>query len=132
MVAIKDIQAANAQLTEHTAPRVAVFGGGTSGIAKATAKRLVSLGFPIKIYLIARSASESSIAAFGQELRMINDKAEVVFLPGEISLLSEVRRTSLEILKDESSIDLLFLAAGYAPFSGRDSQLFSSYRLFFD
>lgn len=122
MVCLKDIQAANAQLSEKTAPKVAVFAGGTSGIGKLTIKRLVTLGFPVKVYIIGRPSTEEATKLFIAELQEANPNAELIWTPGEISLLSEVKRISEDVSKSESSIDLLFLTAGYAPFGERKSK----------
>jgi hypothetical protein len=55
----------------------------------------------------------------GEELSDINPKAEIVWLEGEISLLSENKRLCEIIKSRESQVDLLFLTAGYAPFGPR-------------
>ncbi|EHK17594.1 uncharacterized protein TRIVIDRAFT_42829 [Trichoderma virens Gv29-8] len=119
MVSYKEIQASNALINDATAPRVAVFAGGTSGIGKFTIRALVSTGASVRIYLVGRKSSEESSRAFIQELNAINPKADIVWTEGEISLLAEVKRICEHIKKTESRVDLLFLTAGYAPFGTR-------------
>ncbi|KAH6689486.1 hypothetical protein F5X68DRAFT_260167 [Plectosphaerella plurivora] len=118
MVAINEIKVANAKLTASTVPRVSVFVGGTSGIGKATIKRLASTGFPVKIYVVGRKSTRPAMEPFLDELRTANPKADLVWAEGEIALLSEVKRICRDIEAAESSVDLLFLSAGYAPLGG--------------
>ncbi|KAI0448217.1 hypothetical protein F4803DRAFT_14080 [Xylaria telfairii] len=119
MVSHKYIQASNALINDATAPRVAVFVGGTSGIGKLTVRALVATGASIRIYLVGRKSSEERTRAFIQELHAINPKAELVWAEGEVALLAESRRVCDIIKRKESSVDLLFLTAGYAPFGER-------------
>lgn len=120
MVAYKEILAANAGINESNAPQVAVFAGGTSGTGKYTIKALVSIGAPVKIYLIGRKSSETPMQEFIQELKTINPRAEVIWTEAEISLLAETKRVCEIIRAKESRVDLLMLTAGYAPFKGRE------------
>ena len=119
MVSYKEIQASNALLNDATAPRVAVFVGGTSGIGKFTVEALVATGASVRIYLVGRKSSEERMHAFIQELHAINPKAEVIWTECEIALLAETKRVCEIIKSKESRIDLLFLTAGYAPFGTR-------------
>ncbi|KAM0276037.1 hypothetical protein ACHAQH_007162 [Verticillium albo-atrum] len=119
MVAIKLIRACNAQLNDKTVPQVAVFVGGTSGIGKATLQSLVNVGSPVKAYIVGRASTESAMKPFLDELRASNSQANLIYVPGEVSLLSEVKRISIDIKSREPKIDLLFLSAGYAPLGGR-------------
>ncbi|KAJ8117828.1 hypothetical protein ONZ43_g4115 [Nemania bipapillata] len=119
MVSYKDIQASNSLINDATAPRVAVFVGGTSGIGKLTIQALVATGASTRIYLVGRKGSEERTRTFIQELHTISAKAEVIWIEGEIALLAETKRICDVIKKTESRIDLLFLTAGYAPFGAR-------------
>lgn len=119
MVSYKEIQASNALINDATAPRVAVFVGGTSGIGKITVRALVATGASVRIYLVGRKSSEERTQAFIQELHVINAKAEVIWTEGEIALLAETKRVCEAIKSKESRVDLLFLTAGYAPFGER-------------
>jgi NAD(P)-dependent dehydrogenase (short-subunit alcohol dehydrogenase family) len=120
MVSQTEIQASNALINDATAPRIAVFVGGTSGIGKFTIKALVATGASVRIYLVGRKSSEERMAAFLQELHAINPKAEVIWTEGEISLLAETKRICEVIKSKEQRVDLLFLTAGYAPFGARN------------
>jgi NAD(P)-dependent dehydrogenase (short-subunit alcohol dehydrogenase family) len=119
MVSYKEIQASNALINDATAPRVAVFVGGTSGIGKFTVRALVATGASVRIYLVGRKSSEERMHAFIQELHAINPKAEVIWTEGEVALLAETKRVCEAIKSKESRVDLLFLTAGYAPFGTR-------------
>ena len=119
MVSYKEIQASNALINDATAPRVAVFVGGTSGIGKFTVRALVATAASVRIYLVGRKSSEERMHAFIQELHAINPKAEVIWTEGEIALLAETKRVCEAIKSKESRVDLLFLTAGYAPFGTR-------------
>ncbi|KFY39697.1 hypothetical protein V494_03874 [Pseudogymnoascus sp. VKM F-4513 (FW-928)] len=120
MVSFKKIKAANALINDATAPRVAVFAGGTSGIGKLTVKALVATGASVRIYLIGRKSAEERTAVFIQELQTLNPKAEIIWVEGEISLLAETKRVCELIKSKESRLDLLFMTTGYAPFGPRN------------
>jgi len=119
MVAFKEILASNAKINDANAPRVSVFAGATSGIGKLTLQALVATGASLRIYLVGRASAASRTQAWIAELQATNPKAEIIWTEGEISLLAEVKRISELIKAKESSVDLLFLTAGYAPFGGR-------------
>ncbi|KAI0123768.1 hypothetical protein BJ170DRAFT_94043 [Xylariales sp. AK1849] len=119
MVSYKEIQASNALINDATAPRVAVFVGGTSGIGKLTVKALVATGASVRIYLVGRKSSAERMHAFIQELHAINPKAEVIWTEGEVALLAETKRVCEAIKSKESRVDLLFLTMGYAPLGTR-------------
>jgi hypothetical protein len=117
MTLLAQIRASNAQLTEATTPRTAVFVGATDGIGKRALTKLVSTGFPLKAYVIGRNKDRDQ--ALLRELCAINNKAELVYLEGQISLMSEVIRLTSVILEKEQKIDILFHSAAFLPFLGR-------------
>lgn len=119
MVRFSDIRASNALINDATAPHVAVFVGGTSGIGQLTIKALVATGASVRVYLVGRKSSEERSKAFIQELHVANPKSEVIWVEGEISLLAETKRVCEVIKRKETRVDLLFLTAGYAPFGPR-------------
>jgi NAD(P)-dependent dehydrogenase (short-subunit alcohol dehydrogenase family) len=119
MVPYKEIQASNTLINDETAPRIAVFVGGTSGIGNLTIRALVATGASSRIYLIGRKSSEVRMHAFILELHAINPKAEVIWMEGEVALLAETKRVCEAIKSKESRVDLLFLTTGYAPFGTR-------------
>lgn len=121
MVKISLIRECNNKIDESSAPRVAVFVGGTAGIGRITLARLVGLGTSLKAYVVGRKQSEQSFRPVIEELQQGNPKATVIWVEGEVSLLSEVKRICDRIRTLESSIDLLFMTPGYAPFAGRMS-----------
>ena len=111
MVSISDAKASNARITKDTVPYVAVLTGGTDGIGKATLVRLVGTNQPIKIYVIGRNGDKHK--PFLNDLRKSNQKADIVWLEGQVSLLAEVKRLCDTIKVRETSIDILFMSAGF-------------------
>ncbi|KAI1201092.1 hypothetical protein F5X97DRAFT_291295 [Nemania serpens] len=120
MVSYREISASNALINDATAPRVAVFVGGTSGIGNITMRALVATGASVRIYLVGRKSSAERMRALIGELQTINSKAEVIWTQGEVALLAETKRVCETIKTQESQVDLLFLSTGYAPFDGRN------------
>jgi NADP-dependent 3-hydroxy acid dehydrogenase YdfG len=127
MVKISTIQESNAKIDSSSTPRVAVFVGGTAGIGKLTLAELAALGTSFKAYVIGRGRSKASFVTFRDELQQANQNAEIVWIDGEVSLLSEVKRICSYIKTLEKSVDLLFMTTGYAPFGGRQSRCQSCY-----
>ncbi|KAK1980238.1 hypothetical protein LZ30DRAFT_723866 [Colletotrichum cereale] len=122
MVAIAQVRQSNAKLTAETVPRTAVFVGGTSGIGRLTLTELVSLGLSVKAYVVGRKATEAATRPLLEDLRRRNPSAELVWVEGEVSLLSETKRICEWIKARESRLDFLCLTAGYAPFGGRNKK----------
>ncbi|KAJ3466592.1 hypothetical protein MRS44_004156 [Fusarium solani] len=114
------IRASNALITEASVPKTAVFVGGTDGIGKATLRELVSKRFPIKVYIIGRN--EAGHRALLDELRSLNPEADLIYVQGQISLIADSQRIAKHISAQEDKIDLLFLSAGYLPFTGRQGE----------
>ncbi|RGP75388.1 short chain dehydrogenase reductase family [Fusarium sporotrichioides] len=119
MVSFKDIQTSNALINDATAPRIAVFVGGTSGIGKFTLQALVERGTSIRIYLVGRESAQQRTETFIQHMHTINPKAEIIWVQGEVSLLADTKKVCDVIKTKEKSVDLLFLSTGYAPFTNR-------------
>jgi NADP-dependent 3-hydroxy acid dehydrogenase YdfG len=125
MATLSEIKASNARITEETMPRVAVFVGATAGIGKATLALLVSKKIPIKAYIIGRNGEKHK--AFLDELRQSNDKADIVWLEGQVSLLADTKRLCEEIKAREKTIELLFMSAGFLSFEGRKGKILLMY-----
>jgi NADP-dependent 3-hydroxy acid dehydrogenase YdfG len=123
MVNISSIIQSNKELDESTIPRVAVFVGGTAGIGQLTLGAITRLGTNFKAYIIGRKATEALFKPFLTELQEANPKARLIWIEGEVSLLSEVHRICNHIKSLETSIELLFMTTGYAPFRARQSTL---------
>ncbi|KUJ12955.1 NAD(P)-binding protein [Mollisia scopiformis] len=117
-VKLSDMKASNSRLTSDTAPRIAVFVGATSGIGKATLTRLVAQQTALKVYVVGRNAEKQK--SFINQLQQSNEKAQIIFIEGEISLMADTKRIYNEIKSKERSIDALFLSAGYIPWGGRE------------
>ncbi|GLA53950.1 hypothetical protein CBS147343_3361 [Aspergillus niger] len=121
MVSLSEVRASNTQVTPATIPQVSVFVGATAGIGKAALAKLVSIGFPLRVYIIGRD--EAAFQPALSELQASNPSATLIFLKGEISLMAESRRLTDIILSREKetggAIDMLFLSSGFLPFLGR-------------
>lgn len=126
MVTLTQVRQSNARLDESTVPRTSLFVGATSGIGRLTLVELVSLGFPVKAYVVGRRSAEPAMRPVLEDLRARNPRAELVWVEAEVSLLSETRRVCDLIREKESRLDFLCLSAGYAPFGGRNSESFTS------
>lgn len=111
MVSILEVKASNARIFSSTASRIAVFTGGTDGIGKATLTRLVATKLLAKVYVIGRNGERHK--PFMDQLRKSNNTVEIVWLEGQISLLAETRRLCNIIKESETSIDLLYMSAGF-------------------
>jgi hypothetical protein len=122
MVNISAIRKSNAKVDSSSAPRVAVFVGGTAGIGKLTLAELAALGTSFRAYVIGRKVSKASFATVRDDLQQANQNAEIVWIDGEVSLLSEVKRICSYIKTLEKNVDLLFMTTGYAPLGGRQSK----------
>jgi hypothetical protein len=116
------ITASNAQINEPSAPPVALFVGGTSGIGKLTLGAIAKLGTNFKAYVVGRKESRAAFETFAESLRLANSNVDIVWVEGQVSLLSEVKRICDHIKTLESSIDLLFMTTGYVPLGGRQSR----------
>ncbi|KAI4647082.1 uncharacterized protein J4E78_009057 [Alternaria triticimaculans] len=122
MVHLSKIKESNAQIDEETAPRIAVFVGGTSGIGKITLGAVAKLGTKFKAYVVGRGESKAAFQPFIEELHTANPNASIIWVEGQVTLLSEVKRICDHIKKLETAIDLLFLTTGYVPFFGRETE----------
>ncbi|KAI4617306.1 hypothetical protein J4E80_005508 [Alternaria sp. BMP 0032] len=121
MVHLTKIKESNAHIDKETAPRIAVFVGGTSGIGKITLGAVAKLGTNLKAYVVGREESKAAFQPFIEELHTANPNASIIWVEGQVTLLSEVKRICDHIKKLETSIDLLFLTTGYVPFFGREN-----------
>lgn len=119
MVSLTSIKSSNARLLTTVSKYTAVFVGGTSGIGKATVQALVASGTKCTIYIVGRPSSRSATQQFIDQLRPINTKAEIIWTEAEVSLLQDVKRACDHIRSQETTLDLLFMTCGYAPFGSR-------------
>ena len=111
------IKRSNSQIAEVATPRTAVFVGSTDGIGRNALRELVSTGLPLKIYIIGRDKTQHQHIV--EELHAINTNATLIYLEGQISLMSEVKRITDDINRREQKIDLFYHSAGFLPFTGR-------------
>ncbi|KAI1267992.1 hypothetical protein F5Y18DRAFT_415511 [Xylariaceae sp. FL1019] len=108
---MSEAKASNGRITKEIAPQTAVFTGGTDGIGKATLIRFVATKVPMRVYVVGRNGDRHK--SFLEELRRSNDQADIVWVEGQIALLAEVQRISEVIKARETSIDILFMSAGF-------------------
>jgi hypothetical protein len=108
MPSLASIKASNAIITDENLPHVAVFVGATAGIAKSILTLLISKKIPIRVYILGRNGAAHK--PFLDDLRMSNSNATIVWLEGQVSLLSETRR-----LCDESTIFLVGFSLSRQP-----------------
>lgn len=113
MASISEVKASNNRISQDTAPRTAVITGATDGIGKATLTRLIATKLAMKIYVIGRNGSKHQ--QFLDELRKSNERADIVWLEGQLTLLAETKRLCDIIKQRETSIDMLLLSAGFIP-----------------
>ncbi|KAJ6779506.1 hypothetical protein PWT90_11147 [Aphanocladium album] len=118
MVKLQAVQAHNASLKSIAPNLVAVFVGGTSGIALSTALALARHTPSPKIYLVGRSqpAADAAIAS----MKSINPSAQATFLQADISLLRNVDAVCDVIATKEQRLNLLFMTPGYLTLKGWD------------
>ncbi|KAL3458080.1 hypothetical protein BJX64DRAFT_235221 [Aspergillus heterothallicus] len=119
MIALNAVKAHNTGLQSTLSPGlVAVFVGGTSGIALSTALALARHTVSPKIYLIGRSqpAADAAITS----IKSINPDASPTFLKSDISLLKNVDTVCADIAAREAKLNLLFMTPGYLTWKGRD------------
>ncbi|TQV98933.1 hypothetical protein V2A60_007370 [Cordyceps javanica] len=118
MVNLRNIQAHNATLASSAPNLVAVFVGGTSGIALSTALALARHTPSPSIYLVGRSqpAADAAIAT----MREMNPSARATFLRADISVLKNVDAVCDTIRAKEERLNLLFMTPGYMTLKGWD------------
>ncbi|KAB5546888.1 hypothetical protein GE09DRAFT_194160 [Coniochaeta sp. 2T2.1] len=122
-VTLAQVQASNAGIDGDTYPRTAVFVGGTSGIGEAVLHELSLAGkskWPARIYVVGREESADRVNESLDLLRAQCPGVDLIWTPGDVSLLSEVTRICAEFKDKEKSLDLLFLSAGYCALGGRE------------
>jgi len=87
--------------------KTALITGGTDGIGKATAKKLLQEGW--KVIIIGRNQArcEASVS----ELKNGTKKTEISALVADLSILNDVKKTTEIFLSENKTLDLLLLNA---------------------
>ncbi|CAK7237310.1 hypothetical protein SBRCBS47491_009932 [Sporothrix bragantina] len=111
MVSISEIKASNARNTIDTVPRTSVMYGATDGIGKAFLTRLIDTKLPIRVYVVGRNGDKHK--AFLDSLRKTSPKADLIWLECQLSQGAEIQKICNEVKRRETSIDLLYMSAGF-------------------
>ncbi|KJR80972.1 short-chain dehydrogenase [Sporothrix schenckii 1099-18] len=111
MVSVADVKASNARITVDSVPRVSVLCGATDGIGKAFLTRLVATKLKIRVYVLGRNGDKHK--PFLDELRRGNANADLIWIECQLSQGSCIRKACDEIQRLETSIDLLYMSAGF-------------------
>ncbi|KAI0123321.1 hypothetical protein BJ170DRAFT_641413 [Xylariales sp. AK1849] len=119
MVSLNEIRRSNEALKPTRSGLTAVVVGGTNGIGRGFLSALASQTPSLKVYIIGRS--QSTLDTLISDLKALNpDGTYIPVMAGDLTLLSSVEEACIDILKQESKIDLLFMSLGYLSFGGRD------------
>lgn len=119
MVAIKDIQLANASLRKTHDSLTGVFAGATSGIGLETLRAFAKHIPKPRAIIVGRNRSKFQPQL--DQLHTLNPDGEYTFIEAEISLLANIDRACDEIKRNVSSIDFLVLSQGYVHIGARDN-----------
>ncbi|GKZ66621.1 hypothetical protein AnigIFM60653_002790 [Aspergillus niger] len=113
MVVLADIQSSNARIaTSLPEGMVAVFVGATSGIGEATLKQFAKHATRPRVYFVGRKQDAGNrIVA---ECEALNPEGEYIFIPADVSLLSNVDEVCRDIKSKENTLNLLVLTPGIA------------------
>jgi NAD(P)-dependent dehydrogenase (short-subunit alcohol dehydrogenase family) len=102
------VQSSNASISKELPPGlVGVFVGATSGIGRATLKKLAKYVQQPRFYFVGRS--QSAADEILDQLNQINPDGRYEFIKADVSLLSVVDRVCDTIREKETQIDILFL-----------------------
>jgi len=116
MVSLDTIRASNLE-TRNLEGLVAVFVGGTHGVAESTIKELFLRTTRPRAYIIGRSQDKADNLC--KELESYNPGSQAIFINKDISILKNVDEVCEELQRREKKINILFLSAGYMSLSGR-------------
>ncbi len=90
-----------------TTARLALITGGTDGIGKATARRLLADGWEVVVTGRSRDKGAATVA----ELQAALPAAKISVLVGDLSVMADVQRVAAEFVKSHERLDLLLLNA---------------------
>ncbi|KAI4760901.1 hypothetical protein E4T52_07043 [Aureobasidium sp. EXF-3400] len=116
MVSLDTIRASNIE-AGNLEELVAVFVGGTHGVAESTVKELFLRTTKPRAYIIGRSQDKADKLC--KELEDLNPGSQAIFIKKDISILKNVDEVCEELQRREKKINILFLSAGYMSLSGR-------------
>jgi len=111
MVSSDIIRESNERIkTELSQGLVGVFVGATAGIGCGTVRQFARLANRPRVYFIGRSKDKGVRVA--AELKELNPEGEYIFMPADVSLISNVDSVCRQILAKEQSINILFMSMG--------------------
>ncbi|VVT56196.1 uncharacterized protein SAPINGB_P004888 [Magnusiomyces paraingens] len=114
---LREVAASNQKFAEIAAPNpVGVFIGGTSGLGEYTAYNFAKYAKSPKVYVVGRSAEAG--AKVVAQIESINPEANAQFVTCDITLIKEVDKLCDTLLANESTINLLYLSAGFVSLKG--------------
>ncbi|THY15476.1 hypothetical protein D6D02_03941 [Aureobasidium pullulans] len=116
MVSLESIRTSNLE-ARNLENLVAVFVGGTHGVAESTVKELFLRATTPRAYIIGRSQDVADKLC--KELEDLNPGSKAVFIKKDISILKNVDEVCEELQRREKKINILFLSAGYMSLGGR-------------
>ncbi|KAH0337340.1 hypothetical protein KCU81_g8145, partial [Aureobasidium melanogenum] len=117
MVSLESIRTSNLEAS-NLENLVAVFVGGTHGVAESTIRELFMRTTTPRAYIIGRSQEKAENLC--KELEDLNPGSKAIFINKDISVLKNVDDVCLELQHREKKINILFLSAGYMSLSGRN------------
>ncbi|KAH0361362.1 hypothetical protein KCU65_g8751, partial [Aureobasidium melanogenum] len=117
MVSLDSIRKSNLEAS-NLENLVAVFVGGTHGVAESTVRELFLRATTPRAYIIGRSQDKADNLC--KELEDLNPGSKAIFINKDISVLKNVDDVCLELQRREKKINILFLSAGYMSLSGRN------------
>ncbi|KAK8004882.1 hypothetical protein PG990_010919 [Apiospora arundinis] len=116
-VDIETVRASNSRLSDVKGPQVALFVGATSGIGLGALKEFAQHAIDPRVYFVARNAKTA--AGIVDDLRTLNPGGKYEIIEKNVSLVRDAEKVAEFVKSKESSLDLLFLSAGFVSFDGR-------------
>jgi NAD(P)-dependent dehydrogenase (short-subunit alcohol dehydrogenase family) len=121
MVDLQTMISSNNRLSTAKGPYVALFVGATSGIGLGVLKEFTRHAVDPRVYFVARNATTA--ASIVDELRVLNPRGKFEIIEKNVSLLKDAEKVAELVKAKESSLDLLFLSAGFFSLDGRKGDL---------
>ncbi|CAF9932948.1 MAG: hypothetical protein HETSPECPRED_008497 [Heterodermia speciosa] len=118
MVSLEAVRLSNAKLKNLPPGLVALFVGGTSGIAESTLKQFYRHAIRPRIYIVGRN--QDAADRIISELKTSQSEGTATFIRQDLTLLKNVDLVCDEIKRRETKLNVLFMTAGLSSMRGRD------------